>query len=81
MYSAIVSWILLINLSFMFAFPSPIISRNDEVYILDEQGLHPVTNPSPLSSSWMYKRAHNICDYRFQHRPVSAVGSLCAYGQ
>jgi len=76
MHSVIVSMIVLINISLLFAMPSPFIHQGDDD---DDIDIHHAVKRFQLSP-WIHKRNPGFCDYRLQLRPLPLTSALCAYG-
>jgi hypothetical protein len=67
--------IILINISLLFAMPSPFIYQNN-----DDIEMHHLARRFQLFPSWVDKRNPGLCDYRLQLRPLPFTSALCTYG-
>jgi hypothetical protein len=75
MHSVIISIIVLINISLLFAMPSSFIYQDD-----DDIEMHHLARRFKLSLPWIRKRNQGLCDYRLQLRPLPFTSTLCTYG-
>jgi hypothetical protein len=82
MHSVIVSMLVLINISLLFALPWPLIQQVDELqdqYNMNDAEILHLTKRLQLTP-WLYKRSPALCDHRLQLRPLPLTSALCAYG-
>jgi hypothetical protein len=82
MHSFIVAMIVLINISILFALPSPYVYQDGDLQEYndnDDSEFHHLDKRYQLAS-WIHKRNPALCDYRLQSRPMPLTSALCAYG-
>ncbi len=80
MHSVIIPILVLINISFLFAMPSPFIYQDDEMQNHNDMEIHHLARRYQLLTPWVHKRNPALCDYRLQFRPLPLTSALCAYG-
>ncbi len=76
MHSIILSIILFINISLLFAMPSTFLYSNDD----NDFEINHLFKRFQFSP-WVRKRNPALCDYRLQLRPLPLTSALCSYGK
>jgi hypothetical protein len=70
MHPILLSMMILINISFLFAMPYPDNDDFEIAHLVKRFQIPP----------WVNKRNPALCDYRLQLRPLPFSSALCAYG-